>query len=234
MPHKLPAEDLMPPFGSATRSRQESEGSAGRMIFYARVSTRDQKADLQLDAARKLGIPISDLFVETASGKQDDRPVLNHVLTQVLQPGDTLVCWKLDRIGRSLAFTAKVLAALDQRGIHFRTVEDGLSTQGSTGKLILHVLAAVAQFEHSLILERARAGLEAAKERGVRLGPPPKWDASMVQKARKLMEDDKLSAEEAARVLKVSRRTLFRGMAAARDHDSLLGASDALVATEHL
>lgn len=222
MPHKLPVEDLMPPFGSAPRSPPASEGSAGRMIFYARVSTRDQKADLQLDAARKLGILTSAIFVEKASGKQDDRPVLNHVLTEVLQPGDTLVCWKLDRIGRSLAFTAKVLAALDQGGIHFRTVEDGLSTEGSTGKLILHVLAAVAQFEHSLILERARAGLEAAKQRGVRLGPPPKWDASMVQKARKLMDDDKLSAEEAARVLKVSRRTLFRGMAAARDHDALI------------
>jgi predicted site-specific integrase-resolvase len=122
MPHKLPSEDLTPPFGSAPASRPESEGSAGRMIFYARVSTRDQKADLQLDAARKLGIPTSAIFVEKASGKQDDRPMLNHVLTAVLEPGDTLVCWKLDRIGRSLAFTAKVLADLDQRGIHFRTV----------------------------------------------------------------------------------------------------------------
>jgi DNA invertase Pin-like site-specific DNA recombinase len=202
----------------------------GQTLFYARVSTRDQKADLQLDAARKLGIPTANIFVEAASGTRDDRHVLAQCLA-ALQPGDTLACYKLDRIGRSLAYTAKVLADLDQRGIHFRTVEDGLSTQGSTGKLILHVLAAVAQFEHSLILERARAGLDAAKQRGVRLGPPLKWDASMVQKARKLMEQDKLSAEQTARVLKVSRRTLFRGMAAARDHDSLLGASDAVASS---
>lgn len=207
--------------------RRSTPHPATRTIFYARVSTRDQKADLQLDAARKLGIPTRDIYVEKASGKRDDRPVLTKVLSpEVLRRGDTLVCWKLDRIGRSLAFTSKVLADLDQRGIHFRTVEDGLSTQGSTGKLVLHVLAAVAQFEHSLILERAKAGLEAAKQRGVRLGAPPKWDASMVQQARKLMDRDKLSADQAARVLKVSRRTLFRGLAAARDHDSLLMGAD--------
>jgi len=80
----------------------------------------------------------------------------------VLQPGDTLACYKLDRIGRSLVHVTKLLADLEDRGIHFRTVEDGLSTQGSTGKLVLHVLGAVVQFERELILERTRAGLAAA------------------------------------------------------------------------
>lgn len=103
--------------------------------------------------------------------------------------------------------------------MHFRTVEDGLSTQGSTGKLVLHMLGAVAQFERDLILERTRAGLAAARKRGKRLGPPVKWSPDMVARARTLMEKDGLSADDAAKVLGVSR--LFRGLRAARDHDEL-------------
>ena len=102
----------------------------------------------------------------------------------------------------------KLLADMEQRGVHFRTVEDGLSTQGSTGKLILHVLGAVAQFERDLILERTKAGLAAAKKRGKRLGPTPKWSPEMVKKARSMMTKDGLNADDAARVLGVSRRTI--------------------------
>jgi DNA invertase Pin-like site-specific DNA recombinase len=98
-------------------------------------------------------------------------------------------------------------------------VEDGLSTQGSTGKLVLHVLGAVAQFERDLILERTRAGLAAAKQRRNRLGPPMKWSPEMVTKARSLMTKDGLNADNAANVLGVSHRTMFRGLTAARDHD---------------
>jgi Enterobacteriaceae phage serine recombinase len=141
-----------------------------------------------------------------------------------LEKGDTLACYKLDRIGPSLVHVTRMLADLEQRGIHFRTVEDGLSTQGSTGKLILHVLGAVAQFERDLILERTRAGLQAAKKRGKKLGPPMKWSPDMVAKARALMTKDGLNADDAARVLNVSRRTLFRGLKAARDHDTLTAA----------
>ncbi len=103
MPRSSQSKDALPrrkPVASDSRSSTCDDAtmppgcrSTGRLVFYARVSTRDQKADLQLDAARKLGIPTEDIFVETASGKRDDRPVLNHVLAEVLQPGDTLVCW---------------------------------------------------------------------------------------------------------------------------------------------
>lgn len=191
-----------------------------KTLFYARVSTRDQKLDLQLDAARKLGVKTADIYVEKASGVRHDRPVLAKALA-ALEPGDTLACYKLDRIGRSLAHLAKLLAELEARGVHFRTVEDGLSTQGSTGKLVLHMLGAVAQFERDLILERTRAGLQAARKRGKRLGPPMKWTPDMAARARSLMEKDGLSADDAAKVLGVSRRTLFRGLRAARDHDEI-------------
>ncbi|HEY1244359.1 MAG TPA: recombinase family protein [Hyphomicrobiaceae bacterium] len=192
----------------------------GRVVFYARVSTRDQKLDLQLDAARKLGVKTANIFVEKASGVRHDRPALAKALA-ALQPGDTLACYKLDRIGRSLVHVTKLLADLDERGVHFRTVEDGLSTQGSTGKLILHVLGAVAQFERDLILERTRAGLAAARKRGTRLGPPVKWSPDMAPRARALMTKDGLNADDAAKVLGVSRRTMFRGLRASREHDEL-------------
>ncbi|WP_290993428.1 recombinase family protein [Hyphomicrobium sp.] len=192
-----------------------------KTLFYARVSSREQKLDLQRDAARKLSVKTADIFIEKASGVRHDRPVLAKVLSE-LRPGDTLACYKLDRIGRSLVHITKLIADLEERGIHFRTVEDGLSTQGSTGKLILHVLGAVAQFERDLILDRTRAGLAAARKRGTRLGPPIKWSPDMAAKARNLMTKDGLNANDAAKVLGVSRRTMFRGLKAARDHDELL------------
>jgi DNA invertase Pin-like site-specific DNA recombinase len=194
-----------------------------KIIWYARVSTKDQRLDLQLDAARRLGVTTADIYVEKASGVRHDRPELARALA-ALQPGDTLACFKLDRIGRSLAHLTKLLAELEARGVHFRTVQDGLSTQGSTGKLVLHMLGAVAQFERDLILERTRAGLQAARQRGKRLGPPVKWRPDMATRARSLMTKDGLNADDAAKVLGVSRRTLFRGLRAAREHDELAGA----------
>jgi DNA invertase Pin-like site-specific DNA recombinase len=179
--------------------------------------------DLQLDAARRLGVKTADIFVEKASSVRHDRPALAKAIA-ALQPGDTLACYKLDRIGRSLVHVTKLLADLEERGVHFRTVEDGLSTQGSTGKLVLHVLGAVAQFERDLILERTRAGLAAARKRGTRLGPPAKWSPDMAPRARDLMTKDGLNANDAAKVLGVSRRTMFRGLRAAREHDELAGA----------
>ncbi len=196
-----------------------------KTIFYARVSTRDQKLDLQVDAAKRIGVPTADIYIETASGTRHDRPMLAKAIAS-LDRGDTLACYKLDRIGRSLVHVTKLLADLEERGIHFRTVDDGLSTQGSTGKLILHVLGAVAQFERDLILDRTRAGLASARKAGKRLGPPTKWRPDMAPRATALMERDGLNGDEAARVLGVSRRTMFRGIKAAREHDALAELTD--------
>src|SRR5262245_50522906 len=97
----------------------------------------------------------------------------------------------------------------------------GLSTKGSTGKLVLNILGFIAQFERDLILERTRAGLAAARKRGQRLGPPVKWSLDMVAKARRLVQKTGLNANDAAKVPGVNRRTIFRGLKAARDHDRL-------------
>jgi DNA invertase Pin-like site-specific DNA recombinase len=198
----------------------------GRTVFYARVSTSGQKLDLQIDAARKLGVKTEDIYVEKASGARHDRPVLAKALA-ALEKGDTLACYKLDRIGRSLSHLANLLAELEERGVHFRTVEDGLSTSGPTGRLLTHILGAISQFERDLIIERTTAGLRAAKKRGKQLGPPRKWSADMAKRARHLMTKDNFNADDAARVLGVSRRTLFRGLRAARDHDALAASTTA-------
>ena len=175
-----------------------------------------------MDAARKLGVRSGDIYVEKASGTRKDRPELAKALASCSK-GDTFACWKLDRVARSLAHLTKLLEEFEERGVKFRTVEDGLSTEGSTGKLVLHMLGAVAQFERDLILERTRAGLAVARKNGKRLGPPVKWDPSMARRACALMDKGELSAAEVAATFKVSRRTLFRGLKAARDHDVVTG-----------
>jgi DNA invertase Pin-like site-specific DNA recombinase len=195
-----------------------------KIVFYARVSTKDQKLDLQLDAARRLGVVTENIFVEKASGARHDRPELAKALAALL-PGDTLACYKLDRIGRNLVHLSTLVKELATRGVAFRTTEDGFNTQGSFGRLIIHVLGAVAEFERDLILERTRAGLQAARNRGARLGPPVKWSLDMARRAHALMQADGLNAGDAAKVLGVSRRTLFRGLRAAREHDELAGAA---------
>jgi DNA invertase Pin-like site-specific DNA recombinase len=191
-----------------------------KTVFYVRVSTKDQNPALQIDAAKQAGIATKNIYVEKASGARADRPELAKALA-ACEPGDTLACWKLDRVGRSVAHLAKLLQELEARGIHFRTSDGSMDTSSSNGRLLLHMLAAVAQFERDLIIERTRAGLAAHRKAGKRLGPPIKWRPDMARRARELQEKGDMSGEEIARMLKVSRRTLYRGLKAARDHDEV-------------
>ena len=192
-----------------------------KTVFYCRVSTKDQRVDSQVAAARKLGVKDEHTFIEKASGVRHDRPELATALA-TLEPGDTLACFKLDRIGRSLAHLTKLLHDLESRNVHFRTVEDGLSTQGSTGKLILHILGSVAQFERDLILDRTRAGLAAARERNAVFGRRRKMAPQQVAQARAMLAkgDADLNAETVAGKFNVSRRTLFRNLKEQRDRES--------------
>src|ERR1700681_576991 len=171
-----------------------------KTVFYARVSTTGQNPELQIEAARKMGVRSADLYVEKASGARKDRPELAKALA-ACSKGDTFACWKLDRVGRSLSHLAKLLEDLEARGVHFRTADGSLNTGTSNGKLVLHMLGAVAQFERDLILERTRAGLAVARKNGKRLGPPVKWDPSMARRARALMTSGELSADEVAGTL---------------------------------
>jgi len=191
-----------------------------RTLFYARVSTREQRTDLQIEAAKRLGVKSGDIYVEKASGARHHRPVLAATLS-ALQRGDTLACYKLDRIGRSLHHLSGLLNELDERGVHFKTADGAINTTGATGKLMLHILGAVSQFERDLILERTRAGIAAAKARGRIGGRPLKMTVEKVRRAKELLAAGEFSTDEIAASLKVGRRTLFRGLAVAREHDEI-------------
>ncbi|MBA2598978.1 MAG: recombinase family protein, partial [Chloroflexia bacterium] len=158
-------------------------------IGYARVSTGEQTLDLQLDALTKAGC--GKVYRETASGAKADRPVLEEVLGY-LRNGDTLVVWRLDRLGRSLKHLIEVVAALAARGIGFKSLTEQIDTTTPGGKLIFHVFGALAEFERDLIRERTQAGLAAARARG-RLGGRPRKlaDAKQLELARRSTAGDR-------------------------------------------
>jgi DNA invertase Pin-like site-specific DNA recombinase len=137
----------------------------GHLLGYARVSTTDQQPHLQVDALEQAGC--DRVFTETASGTRADRPTLEQLLDQ-LRPGDTLVVWKLDRLGRSLRHLVYTVSGLAGRGIGFRSLQEAIDTTTPGGKLVFHVFAALAEFERDLIRERTAAGLVAARARGRR------------------------------------------------------------------
>src|SRR5437763_7534798 len=153
----------------------------GMLVGYARVSTGDQNLDLQKDALRKAGC--EKLFTDVASGAQDDRAGLAEAIA-FLRPGDTLVVWKLDRLGRSLRHLIETITALQARKVGFRSLQESIDTTTSGGELIFHVFGALAEFERDLIRERTRAGLQAARARGRQGGRPRALDATKLAQAR--------------------------------------------------
>src|SRR5262245_40582214 len=136
------------------------------LVGYARVSTQDQTLDLQKDALHKVGC--SRIFTDMASGAQVDRPGLEEALA-FMREGDTLVVWRLDRLGRSLKHLLETVARLEEHKVGFKSLTENIDTTTSGGRLIFHVFGALAEFERELIRERTRAGLAAARARG-RLG----------------------------------------------------------------
>ena len=183
-------------------------------IGYARVSTGEQTLDLQLDALKHAGC--GKIYQETASGAKAERPVLDEVLGY-LRKGDTLVVWRLDRLGRSLQHLIDVVAALAERGIGFKSLTEQIDTTTPGGKLIFHVFGALAEFERDLIRERTQAGLAAARARG-RLGGRPKKlaDVKQVELARTLYDGGQADIDTICVTLGISRATLYRYLK--RDH----------------
>jgi DNA invertase Pin-like site-specific DNA recombinase len=179
-------------------------------IGYARVSTGEQTLDLQLDSQTKAGC--GKVYTETASGAKADRPVLDEVLGY-LRPGDTLVVWRLDRLGRSLKHLIEVVAALAERGIGFKSLTEQIDTTTPGGKLIFHVFGALAEFERDLIRERTHAGLAAARARG-RLGGRPRKlaDPKELELARALYAGGQADIPTICRTLGISRATLYRAL----------------------
>ncbi|GAA3867939.1 recombinase family protein [Streptomyces lacrimifluminis] len=183
--------------------------TTGHLIGYARVSTDDQEAQLQRDALTDAGC--SRIFEDKASGKNTDRPELTAVL-DYLRAGDTLVVWKLDRLGRSLIDLVSIVDGLRGRGIGFKVLTGALSavdTTSADGRLFFQIIAAMAEFERSLIKDRTKAGLEAAKAQGRTGGRPTVItdDLLTVATARKAKGE---SVSAIAKALGVSRATLYR------------------------
>lgn len=190
------------------------------LIGYARVSTEDQKLFLQLDALKAAGITEDRIYTETASGATTKRPQMLECL-RTLREGDTLVVWRLDRLGRSLPNLIDILTDLDNKGVGFKSLNESIDTTSAVGKMIFHVLGSVAQFERDLISERTKAGLRAARARGHRGGRKPKVDAKMLKAAKSMLADESVTMQEVADILKVSRAAIYRAMARENDKASI-------------
>ena len=184
-------------------------------IGYARVSTGEQTLHLQLDALQSAGC--GKIYQETASGAKADRPVLEEVLSYI-RADDTLVVWRLDRLGRSLEHLIDVVAALAERGVGFKSLTEQIDTTTPGGKLIFHVFGALAEFERDLIRERTQAGLAAARARG-RLGGRPKklTDPKQLELARSLYAGGQIDVATICRTLGISRATLYRAVKSPED-----------------
>ena len=180
-------------------------------IGYARVSTQEQTLNLQQDALTQAGC--EQVFTDTVSGSQDDRPGLSDALSH-LRPGDTLVVWRLDRLGRSLRHLIETVTELAQRGIGFRSLTEQIDTTTPGGKLVFHVFGALAEFERDLIRERTQAGLQAARARGRVGGRPKALDPKKVELLQRLYADPANAIDDICRTLRISRTTLYRNVTA--------------------
>ena len=178
----------------------------GHLHGYARISTSEQDPALQRDALVAAGC--ARVVTDVASGSRDDRPQLGALL-EALLPGDTLVVWRLDRLGRSLRHLINTVTALDERGVGFRSLQESIDTTTPGGRLVFHLFGALAQFERELIRDRTLAGLEAARSRGRSGGRPPAMTPSKLRQAER-MHADKRPVSEIAAVLGVGRTTVYR------------------------
>ncbi|MDX9708505.1 MAG: recombinase family protein [Trichloromonas sp.] len=174
-------------------------------IGYARVSTQDQDPQLQLDALAQAGC--EDIFSEKQSGASKERPVLNQCLRH-LRKGDTLVVWRLDRLGRSLKDLVEIIATLEGREVGFHSIKENIDTTNAGGRLVFHIFGALAEFEHALIRERTKAGLDAARARGRVGGRKPSLSKADIKKAAAMLSDPMITKAEVAKHFGVSRVTL--------------------------
>ena len=191
-----------------------SAKSSSRLVGYARVSTNGQELQLQLDALQKAGCTKKHIFTDKVSGAKALRPGLDECLQQ-LKPGDTLLVWRLDRLGRSLRHLIDLVEDLRQRKVGFKSVCDGaIDTTTASGELIFNIFSSLAQFERRLIQERTKAGLNAARARG-RMGgrPPIPVEHPSVVAAKKMHADKTMPVEDICKTLRISRPTLYRYLA---------------------
>jgi len=177
------------------------------LIGYARVSTDDQNLDLQRDALEKAGC--GQIFTDQVSGTKAKRPGLEQALSH-LRAGDTLVVWRLDRLGRSLRHLIDTVTELQEREIGFKSLQESIDTTTSGGRLVFNIFGALAEFEREIIRERTQAGLQAARSRGRSGGRPKALTDKQVEILNQLAADKNRSVEDICRTLDISRMTFYR------------------------
>jgi len=176
------------------------------LIGYIRVSTNDQNTDLQRIALQSADCEL--IFEDRISGKTSDRPGLKKAL-RCLQPGDTLVVWKLDRLGRSMRHLVMLTEELRERGVNFRSLTDSIDTSTPMGRFFFHVMGALAEMERELIMERTRAGLAAARDKGRIGGRRRKMTPETAERARRMLAQG-ATLLQVSLVLDVSVKTIYR------------------------
>jgi len=185
-----------------------------QLIGYARVSTHEQEVQMQLNALQKAGCLKENIFIDHVSGSRTQRPGLDKCL-ETIQPGDTLLVWRLDRLGRSMPHLVSLVEDLHTKEIAFRSLCDGeIDTTSASGELIFNIFSSLAQFERRLIQERTRAGLAAARSRG-RTGGRKQISADdpKVLTAKRMHKNHGMSVHEICKTLKISRPTFYRYLA---------------------
>jgi len=178
-------------------------------IGYARVSTHDQTLNLQLDALREAGC--EQIFSEHASGAKADRPELARAL-EVLRPGDMLMVWRLDRLGRSVRHLVDTVAKVAARGIDFRSLRESIDTTTSAGRLVFHIFASLAEFERDLIRDRTLAGIAAARARGDYGGRPALLSPQETEALRMAARSPGVAIEEICAAFGVRRSTCYKAL----------------------
>jgi DNA invertase Pin-like site-specific DNA recombinase len=177
------------------------------LIGYARVSTEDQNLDLQRDALEKAGC--EQIFTDRVSGTKARRPGLEQALSH-LRSGDTLVVWRLDRLGRSLRHLIDTVTDLQEKGVGFKSLTESIDTTTTGGRLVFNIFSSLAQFESEIIKERTQAGLQAARSRGRTGGRPRVLTEKQVEMLRQLAADKNRSVNEICQTLGISRKTFYR------------------------
>ena len=184
-----------------------------RHLGYTRVSTASQDAQLQLDALVNAGVQKRDVFSDVTSGSRTaiERPGMKRLLDYV-EPGDTVVVWRIDRLGRSLIDVLNTVTLLRVKGVQIKSLSDGIDPGTTTGRLMLGMLATLAEYERELITERVNAGIAAAKQNGTKFGRPP-VDPAVIAEKLEIAQDARKkgrTAAEAASLVGWSRATLYR------------------------
>lgn len=197
------------------------EGDGGRLVGYARVSTSDQRVEMQTNALLRAGVAPEDIFSESASGVKKNRPQLAAAM-RALGPGDTLVVWKLDRIARSMLGLLKLLEELEVRGVKFRSITESFDTDSLSGRLIVHMLAALAEFERGLIRERTQAGIDNRRAQGVKWGARKRVSDAQIAKAYKRVHEKDETRVAVAKSLGITTHQLARRM---KEHEAAVAAA---------